>query len=281
MRNYSTILIIALFFTSCKDDEVLPLTPDLVTGVKVYDLDNNGNSSDIRVDFIVANNINVIEYRVMVIPSSSSSSFTVSLASGIPESNYLEVNPESFKTSYSVNRLPSSLLDATGNPIVNNLEYVAAVFVFSSGNRQLSEFSAPFTLRDQNIYIGEYQGVRVSEVTVRTPTPGNTCVPFEGQTVNITITINENEGLYSSFIPDSFTEDRLLSFTITNNILSNVSFTQTGGCYLGGCGICSGSCDVIYPGQGTFDEVTLVLSYSGDDCVGTVEVMLFLTRQQN
>jgi len=79
--------------------------------------------------------------------------------------------------------------------------------------------------------------------------------------------------------PDSFTEDRLLSFTITNNILSNVSFTQTGGCYLGGCGICSGSCDVIFPGQGTFDEVTLVLSYSGDDCVGFVEVMLFLTRQ--
>ena len=126
--------------TSCKDDEVLPLTPDLVTEVKAYDLDNNGNSSDIRVDFIVQDNTNVFEYRVMVIPSNTSSLFTVSLASAIPESSYLDVNPESFKTSYSVNRLPSSFLDVNGNQIINETEYVAAVLIFGTATINFQSF---------------------------------------------------------------------------------------------------------------------------------------------
>ncbi len=279
MRTYTILLIIALLLTSCKDDPP-PLTPDLITSIKAYDLDNNGNSSDIRVDFIVRDNINVFEYRVIVIPSNTSSSFNVNNLTAISESSYFDKKPEPFKTAYSINRLPANLLDVNGEMLRSNFEYVVAVLAFGTGNFQLSEFSRPFTLRDQDIYIGEYQGVRSSDLTIRNPTPGNTCSQF-AVIRDITITINENEGLYSSFIPNFFTEDRLLSFTITNNILSNVSFTQTGGCYLGGCGICSGSCDVIFPGQGTFDEVTLVLSYSGDDCVGFVEVMLFLTRQQN
>ena len=86
MRKYAILLIVAFFLlTSCKDDEVLPFTPDLVTSVKAYDLDNNGNSSDIRVDFIVDNNLNVSEYRVMVIRTSSSNSFNRALQYQHPE----------------------------------------------------------------------------------------------------------------------------------------------------------------------------------------------------
>ena len=150
------ILILAGGLLSCKDDEVLPLTPNLVNEVKAYDLDNNSNSSDIRVDFEVKNNVNVFEYRVMVIPSNTSSSFTESLAASIPETSYSEVNPESFTLEYSIKRLPSNILDINGNPIINGIEYVVAVFVFTSGNYQLSGFSKPFTLKNQGIYNGRY-----------------------------------------------------------------------------------------------------------------------------
>jgi len=160
MRNYSPLLIVAIvLLTSCKDDEalsVLPLTPDLVTSVKAYDLDNNGNSSDIRVDFEVRDNINVFEYRVLIIPSNTSSSFTVSLAAALPESNYLEVNAVPFENKYSIKRLPTNLLDANGDQIINGVEYVVAIFVFGTGNHQLSEFSSPLTVKDQPIYNGLY-----------------------------------------------------------------------------------------------------------------------------
>ncbi len=111
MRNYFTFLGLAIvLLTSCKDDEPLPLTPDLVTSVKAYDLDNNANSSDIRVDFMVNDNINVTEYRIMVIPSSVSNSFNESIAISIPRENFLSEFPVPFTTEYSINRLTSSLL---------------------------------------------------------------------------------------------------------------------------------------------------------------------------
>ena len=159
MKKYTLSLIIAfLFLTSCKDDEGLPLAPDLVAKVKAYDLDNNGNSSDIRVDFGVINNLNVTEYRVMVVPSNISNSFNVGNAISLPAESYLEIVPESFKNAYSITRLPSNLFDVNGGQIRNLLEYVVAVLVVGTGNHQLSEFSRPFRLIDQGIYAGDYEG---------------------------------------------------------------------------------------------------------------------------
>jgi len=160
MRNYSIFLILAsLFCTSCNpDDGPLPLTPDLVTSVKAYDLDNNGNSSDIRVDFVINDNINVTEYRIMVIPSSVSNSFNESIAISIPRENFLSEFPVPFTTEYSINRLTSSLLDVNGGQIRNDIEYVVVVLVVGTGNHQLSSFSRPFTLKDQGMYAGEYEG---------------------------------------------------------------------------------------------------------------------------
>ena len=107
MNKYLLFLGLAIvLLTSCKDDdEGLPLTPNLINVVKVYDLDNNGNSSDIRVDFIVDNNVNVTEYRIMVVPSSSISSFNQSIAISIPEGNFLRIIPASFNNEYSITRL--------------------------------------------------------------------------------------------------------------------------------------------------------------------------------
>ena len=157
MKPSLTILIlVAVGLFSCSDDEGLPLTPELVSELRVYDLDNNGNSSDIRVDFEVLDNLNVSEYRVMLIPTSKINSFDESIASSVPETGYFSLFPEIFKSEYSIKRLPPSLPDVTSAPIQNNREYVAAVLVLGTGNQQLSAFSAPFKLKEQGIYTGTY-----------------------------------------------------------------------------------------------------------------------------
>jgi len=98
MKPSLAILILAVAgLLSCKDDDVgLPLTPELVFEIIAYDLDNNGNSSDIRVDFVVKDNLNVIEYRIMVIPSSAGNSFNEGMALSVRPVSFLEVTPESF-----------------------------------------------------------------------------------------------------------------------------------------------------------------------------------------
>ena len=157
MKPSLAILILVLAgLLACSDDEVLPLTPDLVSEIHAYDLDNNGNSSDIRVDFVINDNLNVIEYRIMIVPSGFSTSFDNTDAASIPKTGYFEIDPEVFKNDHSIKRLPSSLLDVNGEQIQSNLEYVAAVFVLGVSNNQLSEFSGAFTLRDQPIYSGWY-----------------------------------------------------------------------------------------------------------------------------
>ena len=75
MRPSLAILILIVGLLSCDSaDPVPPLTPDLVSEIKAYDLDNNGNSSDIRLEFEVKDNLNVIEYRIMIIQSNSTNS---------------------------------------------------------------------------------------------------------------------------------------------------------------------------------------------------------------
>ena len=70
MRKYTRLLIVMIFAVSCKDYDIsLPITYNLVKEIKAYDLDNNGNSSDIRIEFKVENNHNVSEYRVIVLPA--------------------------------------------------------------------------------------------------------------------------------------------------------------------------------------------------------------------
>jgi len=300
MNKYLLSLGLAIvLLTSCKDDEGLPLTPELVNRVKAYDLDNNGNSSDIRVDFKVRDNLNVTEYRAIVIPSNISNSFDVGNAITLPEERYLEIEPETFNNDYSITRLPSNFFDVNGEQIRVNLEYVVAVLVVGTGNQQLSEFSRPFTLQDRAIYSGDYEGMRLVDLTPCCAAPGNTCecndcvevqglIAFFLANNEITSTIKEVGGKYKGFLICIFCGPQIsgneLSFIIINNTLFDPSVQQTGKCY--GSGVCRDCtpdvdpCDAIFTGQGTItNELNIEISLSGDDCVGFHEMTLFLTRQ--
>jgi len=162
MRNYSIFLILAsLFCTSCNPDD--GFIPKRVTEVNAFDLDNNGNVSDIRVDFIVTDNLNVTEYRIMVIPANSSNSFDQNVAVSISNDSYFEETPIPFTSEYTIPRLPSTLLDVNGALITNGVEYVVVILVVEivegTVNYQLSEFSRPYTLLNRGIYSGVYEVV--------------------------------------------------------------------------------------------------------------------------
>jgi len=153
----SLIVLLLIGLLSCnKVDPFLPLTPELIEEIHTYDLDNNGNSSDIRMSFIVKDNLNVGEYRIMFVPTSVSELFDEEVAANVPPGNYFEVLPESFQNEYPFNRLPAGLLDVNGNPIQNETEYLAVVLVIGTGNIQLSSFFLPFILKNVPKYSGLY-----------------------------------------------------------------------------------------------------------------------------
>jgi len=282
MKKYILSLgLTIILLTSCK------LTTNLINVVKAYDLDNNGNSSDIRVDFNVTNNNNVTEYRIMVVPSNNSNSFDVGNAITLPEERYLEINPNIFENKYSITRLPSNFIDVNGEQIQVNLEYVVAVLVVGTGNHQLSEFSRPLTLRIQEIYTGDYNGVWVSEVTAN---PGTICPDKFEFFVSATITGTIQESYRGRIIctdpicdPD-FINQGPVSFTIANNIISNFLQTQTIPCYQDppctSCVFGVDPCPASFTGQGiVIGDLSFEISFSGDDCVGSHEITLTLFRQ--
>ena len=101
MKKYAIVFVLAAAFSSCSDDPPALLTPDLVS-VAAYDLANNGNASDIRVDFGVKDNLNVFEYRVMVVASASSGAFDEGIAESVPDESYFLVQPEVFEEEYLI-----------------------------------------------------------------------------------------------------------------------------------------------------------------------------------
>jgi len=292
MRKYAILLIVAIvLLISCNpDDGQPPLTPDLVTTVNAYDLDNNGNSSDIRVDFKVENNLNVREHRVMILQSKDSSSFILDVASSIPKDNYLVIDPVPFETTYTINRLPSTFPDVNGALIVNGVEYVVAILVEGIGNFQLSEFSKPFTLRVQGIYAGDYEGFWIDDI-IDFPF-GALCGPgIDQYTVSSTITGSIQNDYRGDLLiigdPNSFKSGNQgsFSFIIINNIISNFLFNQSILCYgrLVGCPVCAGlidPCDALFTGQGINNgDLNFEISLTGVDCMGEHVTTISLFRQ--
>ena len=278
------ILVVGLF--SCSDDEGLPLTPDLVSEINVYDLGNNGNSSDIRLKFEVKNNLNVIEYRIVIVPSSFSDSFDENDAASIPEASYLRVVPESFIVEYSFHRLQSGLLDVSGAQIQDDIEYVTAVFVQGDGNRQLSEFSIPFTLNDQGIYSGRYivleQGTCVDingAYGVELLDDGRTFIDLSGMENDYSgiIKFVESSGLLSNYDRIEFSVD---GTTITNYTQSWPDLL----CWSTSTTVCNVGVDPCpLFGQGNegiiIDELRIEINRKTEDCIRTCEGTIIFVRQ--
>lgn len=110
-----------------------------VSGLTVSDDGDRGDGRDLKVSFTHATDETYIgRYRILVVPTASYSSFSVSEANKVSSSSYTEVSTSGANTSTV---LSSSARDVRGNVIKEGTSYKVYVLSVGSGN-----YSGPNTL---------------------------------------------------------------------------------------------------------------------------------------
>ncbi|GIP09385.1 MAG: copper amine oxidase N-terminal domain-containing protein [Paenibacillus macerans] len=158
--GYSNALSYASSEITLKNDK----RAGTVSNLKVSDVADNGNGSDLRVEFTRASDESYIDqYRIMVVKSSKAGSFTLSDANNVSSNNYTRVN-KGGTTLTEV--LSASARDVDGDLIKEGVSYkvfVLSVGKGSSGTNALSSASSDITLTKQ-VTIGAVSNLTVSDV---------------------------------------------------------------------------------------------------------------------
>ena len=284
LRSWSTncLVLLSSILLACSSDDLIPLTPDLVSEIKVYDLGNNGNASDMRVDFRVENNLNVLEYRVMLVRAEAVGSFDVEVAAAVGSGFYYEIEPTAIDLQYSISRLPETLTDILGNVIVENQNFVVVILALGTGDRQLSEPSESITLQDRGIYDGQYRG---SSAAVGS----NECLEVFALDIEFTL---QSEGRYTGqpTNPSTNLTLGLISFNLvgsTNSIEVVFSIDEPCANVAPNCEANNfpDQCTGLFEGVGTIEgELTISFTLSGtyDCCIegpGNQEYAFEFVRQ--
>ncbi|WP_299116399.1 NHL repeat-containing protein [uncultured Winogradskyella sp.] len=139
-------IYLSVLFISCGSDDssddgqdISPLSP--VTSIIVSDVTNNGNASDISINFSDSSQNNLLAYRAFVLNVNDNLSLDEAL--DLPNSVYHE-----FLTGNTIT-LPPSLLAVGGSSISEGVEYKVAILSLHSLDIDfsvLSSFSEEFTL---------------------------------------------------------------------------------------------------------------------------------------
>ncbi len=144
---------IAMFIFSCSEDESPAVQIDQPVALRIFDMDNAGNSSDIRVFFNAASLEAVSEYRIMFVPSSSAASFDLTQAQAVIAGAYDAISP--FSPGNIRKNITADKTDTDGNAIGNGSKVVAFVLAVSSRTDVESVLSSPseeFELEDTEIF---------------------------------------------------------------------------------------------------------------------------------
>ncbi|WHY18715.1 copper amine oxidase N-terminal domain-containing protein [Paenibacillus sp. G2S3] len=120
----------------------------IVSNLNVSDVNDYGDGRDLRVSFTHATDETYIsQYRIMVVPTSYYSSFSLAEANNVSSSNYTSVSTSGSSTSQVLN---SSTRDVLGALIKNGTSYRVYVLTIGSGiywdSNVLSSASSVITL---------------------------------------------------------------------------------------------------------------------------------------
>lgn len=269
------MLTLLSLILACSDPEERALEDNLLEEIRAFDLDNQGNASDIRVRFQVKNNLNVIEYRVMAVPSQLKGSFDEAVAETVPVTSYVGLPAQSLDLEYSISRLPATLTDINGSTVQEGEGYVLVVYIIGEGDRQLSKFSRVLTLADVDPVIGSYEVVEsnalhVDSLILATIDPGGLGL-FDATIFNY-----YNEAVYpQSQCPDRFIVDNVRVYAFDGSIFSDVQWI------IAFCGDPTAVCAGRYVGSGVVvDEITIEWTFEKDvACLPSQEVFITVTRK--
>ncbi|MCH8904420.1 MAG: hypothetical protein IIA45_10955 [Bacteroidetes bacterium] len=126
------------------------VSPDPVSNVVATDVANNNDPSDMQVAFDKASDENKVDsYRIFVIKSSDTTGFTLSLANGLPLTQYTHVPKTGSDLQANLNQL---VTDKDGDAIVNGVPYKVYVLTVAdgvnAGKNALSIISNEITLEN-------------------------------------------------------------------------------------------------------------------------------------
>ena len=153
MKYFLTIWSIFLL-SSCSDKDETTLIQKL-NKISVFDVGNEGNSTDIRVRFSLIQLSEIEEMRIIVIPANIAEEFSKRDAFILPEDSYksLPFGSDNYSERLSIQ------LDVNGNTIIESKEYVIKILMLGDRFNQLSIINSNvFTLNQVGIYNGVYFG---------------------------------------------------------------------------------------------------------------------------
>lgn len=115
-----------------------------VTNILVKDVADFGDGRDLQVEFTVPRvETNVVEYRVMVVPTNEAYNFSLQKANLVTRTNYTAVKKAGANL---VTTLASNANDVNGNKVEMYKSYQVFVMTVGNGTNELSNPSAAITL---------------------------------------------------------------------------------------------------------------------------------------
>jgi hypothetical protein len=277
----ATRTLVSLLFTvllSCGDgakESAFQLPVGLYTVGGAYDVANNNDISDVRIDVLVSSTLttsDVLEARLVI--SKASKTFREEQIATLAAGNFF-----TFPVSMTAKQIirPAATHDTDGDTIVNGVAYQVYVAVIGKQETRQLSASKDLTLIDGPIYAGDYVGtwedlgppgpavfpmsLRIADdYTGKLFYANSSFRPFGKGTEDATITMMVSGAIVSAFVLNQF---------ITGYSGSSPGHTPTA------------SCPAIKTLSGRFDgDVDLVLdTFNWADCDGTRDVKLKFTRQ--
>jgi hypothetical protein len=123
-------------------DSITVAMAEAALNVTMQDVGNSHSAADIQIDFSKAlDESGILEYRVSIVKEVNASSFDMAIAEVLPPDRYHAIVPNGMDQTAV---MPSSLLDADGDPIQENVAYQAFVFSLADGSQAiLNNLSQP------------------------------------------------------------------------------------------------------------------------------------------
>lgn len=272
-KNFiSACLLTSLLISSCisdgDDGGITPVEVDIaVDNLAMLDLNNNANSSDLRVSFTPSENESFVEeYRVYIVKSSRVNQITREELEQLGNARYQVITPIDANIKTFIN---AGLTDAEGQAIEEEVSYQAIVMSVADGSNvqtsQLSYSNAVILLQESfmeiiaelpigtggleldnqgNIYLGDF-GEKLSGdpgTTVYKLAPDGTQSIFASGLVGASgNTFGPDGNLYQSNIQGGKVSKILSDGTVTDYVTGmsspvGVVFDNEGNLYVANCG---------------------------------------------
>ena len=260
MKNFKiscsfTLLSILFLVSACGDDPKFTFPAKVFTIDKAYDVGNNNDASDIRVNVSLEGSVNasdIQEVRLIVVKTGKTISTTdlPNLAPG----NFFSAQSED---GVNVIKPTSSIKDSDGNSIVNGESYNVYVAAIGRDDAVSLSKSKFLLLKNKPIYAGDYVGIWRDQ-------------KISNLKISITIADDYTGSIYYT---DKFAaccagqQDGLLVMKVNGNIIESFDYDQYLGNYPAGTG---GHCPTKVSATGQFkDDIELSLDpFPFSDCDG-------------